>query len=88
MTMKILLFVKTIWIYMFLVKFYSLTRQEVITEASSLDTRCGVTNLVFLKEDFIRKPTKTTLLTKYIHVCTSHHQLHMQTLYIIQNELI
>ena len=42
----------------------------------------------FLKEDFIRKSAKTTLLIKYIHVCTSHHQLHMQTLYIIQNELI
>ena len=42
----------------------------------------------FLNEDFFRKSTKTKLLTKYIHVCTSHHQLHMQTLYIIQNELI
>ena len=42
----------------------------------------------FLKEDSIKKLAKTTLLIKYIHVCTSHHQLHMQTLYIIQNELI
>ena len=41
----------------------------------------------FLNEDFIRKSTKTTLLTKYIHICTSHHQLHIQTLYIIQNEV-
>ena len=43
-----------------------------------------------LMEDFIRKSTKSTLLTKYIHIliCTTHHQLHMQTLYIIQNELI
>ena len=39
----------------------------------------------FLKKDFIEKSTKTTLLTKYIHICTSHHQLHIQTLYIIQN---
>ena len=28
---------------------------------------------------------KTTLFTKYIHICTSHHQLHIQTLYIIPN---
>ena len=30
---------------------------------------------------------KTTLFTKYIHICTSHHQLyiHVQTLYIIPN---
>ena len=42
----------------------------------------------FLKEDFIRKSTKTTLLTKYIHVCTSHHQLHIQTLHIRQNEVL
>ena len=31
---------------------------------------------------------KTTLLTKYIHICTSHHQLHIQTLHIIQNEVL
>ena len=43
---------------------------------------------VFLKEDFIRKSTKTTLLTKYIHICTSYHQLHLQTLHIIQNEVL
>ena len=43
---------------------------------------------VFFKEDFIRKSTKTTLLTKYIHICTSHHQLHLQTLHIIQNEVL
>ena len=42
----------------------------------------------FLKEDFIRKSTKTTLLTKYIHICTSHHQLHLQTLHTIQNEVL
>ena len=42
----------------------------------------------FLKEDFIRKSTKTTLLTKYIHICTFHHQLHLQTLHIIQNEVL
>ena len=41
--------------------------------------------IFFGKEDFIRKSTKTTLLTKYIHICTSHHQLHIQTLYIIQD---
>ena len=41
--------------------------------------------VVFLKEDFIRKSPKTTLFTKYIHICTSHHQLHIQTLYIIPN---
>ena len=35
----------------------------------------------FGKEDFIRKSTKTTLLTKYIHICISH----IQTLYIIHN---
>ena len=30
---------------------------------------------------------KTTLFTKYIHICTSHHRLyiHVQTLYIIPN---
>ena len=28
---------------------------------------------------------KTTLFTKYLHICTSHHQLHIQTLYIIPN---
>ena len=28
---------------------------------------------------------KTTLFTKYIHICTSHYQLLIQTLYIIQN---
>ena len=28
---------------------------------------------------------KTTLFTKYIHIGTSHHQLHIQTLYIIPN---
>ena len=39
----------------------------------------------FLKKDFIEKSTKTTLLTKYIHICTSHHPMHIQTLYIIQN---
>ena len=42
-------------------------------------------NAVFLKEDFTRKSTKTILLTKYIHRCTSHHQLHIQTPYIIQD---
>ena len=41
----------------------------------------------FLKEDVIRKLTKVTLLTKSIHICTSHHQLHIQTLYIMQNEV-
>ena len=41
--------------------------------------------IFFLKEDFIRKSTKTTLFTKYIHICTSHHHLHIQTLYIIPN---
>ena len=46
------------------------------------------TSLFFLKEDFIRKSTKTTLLTKYIHICTSHHQLHLQTLHIIQNSTV
>ena len=35
----------------------------------------------------LRKSTKTTLLTKYKHICTLHHQLHIQTLYIIQNVL-
>ena len=59
---------------------------------------CNASDLLFdimyaddafaLKEDVIRKSTKTTLLTNYIHVCTSHHQQHMQTLYIVQNELI
>ena len=44
--------------------------------------------LSFLKEDFIRKSTKTTLLTKYIHICTSHHQLHLQTLHILQHEVL
>ena len=46
--------------------------------------------MVFLKEDFIRKSTKTTILTKYIHIIIMYipHQLHMQTLYIIQNEMI
>ena len=43
--------------------------------------------MIFLKEHFIRKSTKTTLLTKYIHICTSHHQLHIQALYIMQNEV-
>ena len=42
----------------------------------------------FFKEDFIRKLTKTTLLTKYIHIRTFHRQLHIQTLHIIQNELL
>ena len=28
---------------------------------------------------------KTTLFTKYIHICTSHHQLYIQTLYIMPN---
>ena len=41
----------------------------------------------FRKEDFIRKSTKTTLLTKYTQICSSHHQLNIQTLYIIQNEI-
>ena len=46
------------------------------------------TTWILLKEDFIRKSTTTTLLTKYIHICTSHHQLHLQTLHIIQNEVL
>ena len=44
--------------------------------------------IIFLNEDFITKSTQTTLLTKYIHICTSHHQLHIQTLHIIQNEVL
>ena len=43
---------------------------------------------LFLKEDFITKSTKTTLFTKYIHICTSHHQLHIKTQHIIQNEVL
>ena len=45
-------------------------------------------NNFFGKEDFIRKSIKTALLTKYIHICTSHHQLHIQTLYIVQKEVL
>ena len=59
-----------------------------ILEAVQLLQTCVPRYVFFLKKDFIRKSTKTTLLTKYLHVCTSHHQLHMQTLYILQNELI
>ena len=49
---------------------------------------------IFLEFFFERKillenqqKLKTTLFTKYIHICTSHHQLyiHVQTLYIIPN---
>ena len=43
---------------------------------------------LFSKEDYIRNSTKTTLLTKYIHICTMYIPTlpHMQTLYIIRNE--
>ena len=42
----------------------------------------------FVREIVLENQQKTILLTKYIHICTTHHALHMQTLYIIQNELI
>ena len=47
-----------------------------------------VVSSIFLNDDFIRKSIKTALITKYIHICTSHHQLHLQTLHIIQNEVL
>ena len=44
--------------------------------------------MILLKEDFIRKSTKSTLLTKYKYInCTSHHQLHIQTLHMIQKKV-
>ena len=46
---------------------------------------CTTDIISFLKEDFIRKSTKIIILTKYIHI--SHVQLHIQTLYIIQNKM-
>ena len=47
---------------------------------------CGLNKMyLFFKERFYLKINKTTLFTKYIHICTSHHQLHIQTLYIIPN---
>ena len=56
--------------------------------SSSIVQAPQIISYIFLKEDFIRKSTKTKLITKYIHICTSHHQLHIQTLYIIQNEVL
>ena len=48
------------------------------------NSRLGVTrqNTLFYFKGLLEKSSKNTLLTKYIHilVCTSHHQLHIQTL--------
>ena len=44
--------------------------------------------LIFFERKILlenQQKLKTTLFTKYIHICTSHHQLHIQTLYIIPN---
>ena len=40
---------------------------------------------IFLNKNFLRKSTKTTLLS--IYICTSHHQLYIITLYTIQNKV-
>ena len=45
-------------------------------------------NIIFFERKILlenQQKLKTTLFTKYIHICTSHHQLHIQTLYIIPN---
>ena len=51
---------------------------------SQVSNHKNTINSIFY-EDFIRKSTKIALLTKCIHMYISHHQLHIQTLYIIQD---
>ena len=48
---------------------------------------CNTANIFFERKILLesQQKLKTMLFTKYIHICTSHHQLHIQTLYIIPN---
>ena len=67
------------------------TYHSNISDAATLKELCNMrVNVLFLNKDFIRKSIKITILTKYIglHICTSHHQPHIQILHIIQNEVL
>ena len=43
--------------------------------------------IIFERKILLENQHKLHYLQIYIHICTSHHPLHIQTLYIIQNEV-